>query len=279
MRKGWIKPVSFLFILLLLPACGRTDSRNAEDWFALAWSGLAGCDSLTFRGSATIYRGDRSQMEETVKYTGQLSEHRQLTMRSERSSSNVRAGKGGFQAAATGKRTTYQAELLWHGGAWDFDGDHYDALKLGMARLNPLDQLEDIRKVSKSMNSEKGAARGTSVLRIELDPPEAKQRLAHKLTEEMNAVKKGWEERVARMPADRRQQVEHELEAKWKAGSDQLAAMLEQADIKVVYHLSINRNTGLPIRLTSETSLNYIVPNGSREREVLYTDSRFENFR
>ncbi|WP_435925015.1 hypothetical protein [Paenibacillus sp. DYY-L-2] len=278
MQKGWIRPICFLFILLLLPACGRTDSRNAEDWFALTWSGLAGCDSLSFRGNAAIYRG-QSQLEETVNYSGQLSDHHQLTMRAVRSSTDSGVGNGGVQAAAEGKRKAYQTELKWNGSAWGLKTDHYDALELGMARINPLDQLEEIRSTSKSITSEKAAARGTRVLRIELDPKEAKDRLSSKLTEEMNAVKRGWKGRLSSVPADRRQNVERELEAKWKLGMEQLAAMLEQADAKAVYHLSINRNTGLPTRLTSETSLNYVGPNGSRENEVLYTDNRFENFR
>ena len=71
-----------------------------------------------------------------------------------------------------------EAKLRWQGGAWMIASSNANAFTRGIARLNPLDQLEDIRRASKkNLSLEKGAARGTEVLRIELDPQEAKQQL------------------------------------------------------------------------------------------------------
>lgn len=265
---------------MMLSGCGLKDAKSPEEWFKFSWAGLAGCDSLTFRGSAAIYRGENFKMEDAVNFTGKLKDHHQLAIQTTLPSSNGNNGdSGGVQAAGTRLGSAYKAELQWDEGSWTLKSDKKDVINLGIARLNPLDQLEEIRAQKKTITAESGAARGTKVLRIELDPQESGQRLQAKLAGEMDAVKAGWEEQLLKVKADRRTKVKLELERAWSEGRDQLMSMLDQAESRVVYHLTIDRNSGLPIRLSSETELTYINISGSRAQEVLRTDSRFEQFR
>lgn len=280
MQRTYFKTGLVWCVILMLSACGLKDAKTPEEWFKFSWAGLAGCDSLTFRGSAAIFRGENSKMEDAVNFTGKLKDHHQLAIQTTLpSSTGNNGGTDGVQAAGTHLNTVYKAELQWNEGSWNLKSNKTDVNNLGIARLNPLDQLEEIRSQKKTINVESGAARGTKVLRIELDPKESAQRLQAKLADEMEAVKAGWEEQLLKVKAERRPKVKLELEQVWSEGRDQLMTMLNQADARVVYHLTINRNSGLPIRLSSETELSYINASGSHETEVLRTDSRFEQFR
>ncbi|RCX23037.1 hypothetical protein DFP94_101629 [Fontibacillus phaseoli] len=271
-KAGWIG-----CIILLLSACGLSDTKTAEDWFHYTWSGMAGCDSLTFRGSAAVFRGKNSKMEDSVNFTGQLKDHHQLSIRTVLPNSGAIDKNVGVRATGINP-AAFKADLQWKGGGWSLKSNENDVLLRGIARLNPLDQLEEIRAMKKSITTEKGAGRGTRVLRIELDPEEAKHRLGVKLEGEMEVIRADWKEQLAQVALDRRPKVESELRKEWSEGKDQMVSMLNQADAKVVYHLTIKRKSGLPVRLSSETELNYMNALGDQEREVLITDSRFEQF-
>ncbi len=282
MQMAYFKAGLVWCVMLMLSACGLNDTKTPEEWFNFTWSGLAGCDSLTFRGNAAIFRGGKSDMEDAVNFTGKLKDHHQLAIQTTlpTSPTNIKNGKADeLQAAGTHPASGYRAELQWEEGSWNLKSSEKNAINLGIARLNPLDQLEEIRALKKTITVESGAARGTRVLRIELDPKEAGPRLKSKLAGEMDSLKAGWQDELALIKADRRPKIERELEREWADGRDQLMSLLDQADTKVVYHLTINRNSGLPIRLSSETGLTYMNALGVREQEVLLTDSRFEQFR
>ncbi|WP_410768151.1 hypothetical protein [Fontibacillus sp. BL9] len=277
MYKAYIKAGWIGCVILLLSACGLSETKTAEDWFHYTWSGLAGCDSLTFRGSAAVFRGQNSKMEDSVNFTGQLKDHHQLAIRTVLPKSGSTEKNTGVQAKGI-HPAAFKADLQWKGGSWSLESNENDVLLRGIARLNPLDQLEEIRAMKKSITTEKGAGRGTRVLRIELDPEEARQRLGVKLEGEMEAIKDGWKEQLAQVSRERRAKVESELRKEWSEGREQMVSMLNRAEAKVVYHLTIKRNSGLPVRLSSETELNYTNALGIQEREVLITDSRFDQF-
>ncbi|MEF2964575.1 hypothetical protein V3851_01925 [Paenibacillus sp. M1] len=274
MQKSNFKAGVALCLILILSACGFGDARTPEQWFNVTWSGLAGSDHLAFRGQAAIMRGENSKVEESVNFTGELQDHHQLALQTVLPSGESGENTGAV-AAVSGPKTAYTAELQWQGGTWNLKSNENDAFTRGIARLNPLDQLEDMRTVKKTIRAEAGAPRGLKILRIELDPEEAKRRLKERLTEDMEAVKAGWQEKLVQVASDRRTKVESELESEWETGRNQLEAMLEQAKVKAVYHLTINRKTGLPVRLSSQTDLDYISGRGIREHEVMVTDSRF----
>lgn len=272
--------VNGLLLTLMLASCGMNEAKTPEQWFDFTWSGLAGCDTLSFRGLAALQRGNEHGLEESLNYTGRLQNHRELSIRAE--PANNSNGNLGSRLQTTGlaKPSGWEAKLRLENGNWLVQSDNHDALLQGVVRLNPLDQLEEIRMAAKkTITSESGAARGTKVLRIEMDPAEASIRLKDRLLSEMELTREGGMERLVSVPAPLQDSLRGELSKIWTAGNDQLSAMLEQLNATVVYHLTIDRKSGLPARLTSETTLTYLSTKGEPQREVLRTENRFENYK
>ncbi|WP_188539404.1 hypothetical protein [Paenibacillus segetis] len=268
-----------IFILCCLGsmvACSIGEAKTPEEWFEFTWSGLAGRDALSFQGNASLVRQDKPLMEENISYYGQLKNHHELEM----VTILPRLNEVGTWKTAGNKQTNdeIQSKLLWKGGAWTISANQGEVLSKGMTRLNPLDQLETIRKMNKKITTESGAARGTKVLRIELDPSEAKEMIKEKLTAEMQVLRNDYENKIAKMEPELRNKVEPEINNLWTSGNEQLAKILKQTDAKVIYHLTIGRRNGLPQRLTSESELIYLSPAGLQQREVLLTDNRFSSY-
>lgn len=270
---------SGLLLALALASCGMNEAKTPEQWFEFTWSGLAGCDALTFRGLAALQLRNEHGLEESFSYTGRLQEHRELSIRAEPARGSSGTPGGRLQTTGLSQPSGWEAKLRLENGNWLVQSDDPSALLQGVVRLNPLDQLEEIRMAAKkTITSESGAARGTKVLRIEMDPAEASIRLKDRLLAEMELAREGWNEQLESVPADRREKLRGELSKIWTAGNDQLSAMLEQMNASVVYHLTINRKSGLPARLTSETTMDYLSAKGVPQREVLRTDNRFEGY-
>ncbi|MBW4840015.1 MAG: hypothetical protein KZY74_11495 [Paenibacillaceae bacterium] len=269
-----------LFFTLTLASCGMSEAKTPEQWFEFTWSGLAGCDTLTFRGLAALQRANGHGLEESLSYTGRLQDHRELSIRAEPANKSTGNLGGRLQAAGLAQPNGWEAKLHLENGNWLVQSDNHDALLQGVVRLNPLDQLEEIRMAAKkTITTESGAARGTKVLRIEMDPAEASMRLKDRLLSEMELTRKGGMERLVSVPTPMQESLRSELSKIWTTGNDQLSAMLEQLNATVVYHLTIDRKSGLPARLTSETTLKYLSTKGVPQREVLRTDNRFENYK
>lgn len=259
-------------------ACSIREAKTPEEWFDFTWSGLAGQDALSFRGIASLVHGDKSTMEENISYYGQLKNHHELEMVTILPQGNE-VGAGTWKTTGTKKTNEFQSKLLWKGGAWTTTSNQSDVLGQGMTRLNPLDQIDTIRKMNKKITMESGAARGTKVLRIELDSSEAKEMIKNKLTTEMQVLKNDYENKFTTMNPELRSKVEPQINKLWTSGNEQLVKMLSQTDAKVIYHLTIGRRNGLPQRLTSESELIYLGPTGLEQREVLLTDNRFISFK
>lgn len=272
---GYRKLIWIFLLAAVLPACG--EPKTGDQWFGFTWSGLAGCDALTFRGLASLQRGEHSTPEESISYTGRLNNHRELSMSAD---SLARGGKDRFRAAGLTAASGYEAKLRLENGTWLLQANESSALLHGMSRLNPLDQLEDIHHaVKKKITLESGAARGTKVLRIEMDPGEAGIRLKDELLAEMSLLGADLDSKLAAVSPGRRSHVRTRLTSILSAGREQLLGMLEDMEANVVYHLTINRKTGLPSRLTSETKLKYLTPQGLPQQEVLRTDNRFDHYK
>lgn len=258
-----------IFITALLGGCAAGNPKSAEDWFNVSWSGMAGKDELTIQGEAVLLRGKQLVVENNISYSGKLSNHTELAL------------KADLLTAVSTKSSSPKKEikLQWGDGRWNLDmNSASNAEVISLTRMNPLEQLKDIRYATKTMSLDNASARGTKVIRIEIDPNDAKEQLHQKLEREMNEVKSKWTNEIARLNEDSRQQVEQKVEEIWKAGSDQLNHMLDSADTKVMYHLTIDQNTSLPVRLTSEVELNYANMKGINEYEVMVSDNRFSNY-
>lgn len=269
--------VLLLLVAVVLSSCRLNEAKTPEQWFDFTWAGLAGSDALTFHGHAALQRGGENVPEETISYTGQLKEHhRELKMKTRLP---ARGASTRLKTMGTAGGSGIEAKLRRENGNWLLQSQENDAFLQGMARLNPLDQLEEIRSTSKKITAESGAARGTKVLRIELDPGEAKTSLKDELLSEMNLLSKGWDSKLGNVPTDRKGRLENELSSIWTAGNERLLKMLEHMEANAVYHLTIDRKSGLPARLTSETTMEYLTPAGTRQREILRTDNRFEGYK
>lgn len=276
MHKRYFKAAGMLCIILLLPACGISDNKTPEDWFDYTWSGVGKSNSLSFRGNAAVMRGEKMKMEESINFTGQLKDHQQLVIRTVLPST---IAKNAPRATTAQPEAIYETDLSWKGGNWSLESDEADAFMMGIARLNPLGQMEEIHDANKKITADRGAPRGTKVLRIELDPTWAKQRIKTRLIGEMEGVRRGWQAQITDFSKEQRSKLQSELENEWALGKDRLVMMLNNSEVNVFYHLTIDRNTGRPTRLTSETELVYTNMAGEREQEILLTDSRFDKDR
>lgn len=265
-----------LLAVTTMSACRLQEAKTGEEWFNQTWSGLAGIDTLTFQGKAALWRGEPRVLEQNLNYNGKLDDHHRLTIQMVIAQGDP--SKRSLLASGTRPGKVYKTKLQALGRRWHIVSDEEDLGK-GLARLNPLDQLEHIRKAGKSIKLESGAARGTRVLRIELDPKDALALIGGELEEEMNQVKQKWEGKLAKLPGTQRTKLASQAEHLWSSGNEQLGQMLDQAEAEVVYHLTINPKTGLPIRLTSESRLAYLSPQGAFQQEMLRTDNRFSDYK
>ncbi|WP_018751602.1 hypothetical protein [Paenibacillus sanguinis] len=277
-NAGRVATVGLLFLCLLI-ACSPV-AKTPEQWFDFTWSGLAGCDELTFRGLAVLQRGNRTGPGESLRYIGELRAHRELHMSAEPASQDSQIPGNSLRAAGMSGASGWEAKLYWSDGTWQASVPQEDVLRQGVARLNPLDQLEEIRQTSrKHITTESAAARGTMVLRIEMDPDEAALRLKERLMSEMNRLGEDWQERLADVPSNQREALRNKLSLVWTGGNEQLQRMLRNMKAQKVYHLTIDRKSGLPARLTSEIAVTYLSVDGTERQEVLRTDNRFGGYR
>ncbi|GIP57962.1 hypothetical protein MKX50_16110 [Paenibacillus sp. FSL W8-0186] len=266
-----------LMAAVLMSSCRLQEARTGEQWFNHAWSGLAGVDALTFQGKAALWRGEQGVLEQNLSYSGRLDDHHRLTMRTVIAEGGA-GSKGSLLASGTHLGGKYETKLVAQGRRWHIVSDE-ESLGKGLARLNPLEQLEHIRNARKSIKLESGAARGTKVLRIELDAADAQALIGSELEEEMKQVRQKWESKLAKLQNAERAKLASQSEQIWSAGNKQLAEMLNQAEIQAVYHLTVNSKTGLPMRLTSESRIAYLSPQGVPQQEMLRTDNRFADYK
>lgn len=280
MKSIVCKVLGICCIMINLSACALQDNKSPEEWFDLAWSGLAGYDALHFQGNAALLRGERMLLEEELAFSGELKDHRDLVMRTVLPEGNQQVISGGDRVrpmSTTGEKRR-NIHLNWKDGQWNMLSQSTDALVQGMTRFNPLEQLEEIRKADKVITEESGAARGTKVLRIEMSQDAAKELLERELGDEMKAVRSNLQAQWEQLQPERREKAKKEMKELWSSGQENLERMLQTADANMIYHLTIDRKSGLPLRLTSESRLTYNNPFGIPEQEVLYTDNKFTNY-
>ncbi|WP_143813041.1 hypothetical protein [Paenibacillus sp. XY044] len=263
--------------LLLLSLCGGLtgcgmfqDSKSPEEWFSQTITGLAGKDSFSFIGQAAVRAQDQGQAQ-NFAYTGRLTGHDQLTMESVIPTQEAVNAKGLQARGITGK-TVKVTNFRRQDGGWvrlSSEADPEDTSP-SLTRFNPLQQLDGIHDLPKNIKVESSGARGTKVLRIELESSSAKSFLAKQLESEMEGLRK--------QPGYTRAQSreKQKLQSLWSQGDKQLRQMLNDAQVSTVYHLTINRKSGFPVRLTSESAIDYINLNGAKTRESMVNDVSFQ---
>lgn len=273
-----MKPVQCLLKLLpllaaLLLAQGCQNGKTPQSWFDLTWAGLAGVDEFKISGAAEIIQPDSLQRTQTIKYTANLKNHTELSI-----AAGPAEGQqiSGLSISSEGRPTANVKMQLQNGSRWTIleQNEPINAWASAAAgRLNPLAVIEELRYMKKSVREEKGAARGTRVLRIEPDAEQELVRLKNEMQLEMNRLDADWKQRAKGSPAlaDGTRLIE--------ANRQELAAMLSEAKVGTVYHLTVSKKNNLPLRLMSETKISYQDAKGLWHKESLWNDAKFSEYR
>ncbi|WP_138493133.1 hypothetical protein [Paenibacillus pinistramenti] len=262
-------------VMGLLTGCGQ--QRTAQQWFDLTWAGLAGVDAFHISGQAEVNPEANSKNARTFTYGADLEQHTRLSVQA------VPVRGGIYSSGAGLKKQNGPAALeLRDGTSWVIrqEGGRLDAWTAAAAgRVNPLTAIEGLRQMRKNLRLETGGARGTQVLRIEPDSEQELLRLKDHLISEMNSIQTTWNGKTAGSPHRQNAEAVQEGNQLIEASRQQLMQILAGAKVQTIYHLTINKRTNLPVRLTSETRMIYTDPKGSRHSETLWNDARFTDYR
>lgn len=132
--------------------------------------------------------------------------------------------------------------------------------------------------MNKTIQSEYGAGRRTRTLRIELAPEDAKTWAVAQLNDEMNAIRAEYMHKASTVKGARKEKLEKDLDQVWKQGEITMQQMMKQANVQTVYHLTVDRKSSLPLRLSSESQVSYTDNNRKNNKEALVTDVNFKSY-
>ncbi|HEY2493976.1 MAG TPA: hypothetical protein VGI33_13855 [Paenibacillus sp.] len=254
----------------LLTSCNLlSNGRSPDELFQLTLSGLTGSDTFTFKGETALRRNEQDKFQQHFAYEGKVKNHDELVIQSIIPIQSSRAATDQQKSAQSQNQMT---SLRLTDGQWIQTSNTDISMNQVLVRLNPLGQLEGINKLKKGIREEGTAARGTKILRIELDPKDARTWLDNQLSDEMNHLRNG---AISAQVSDSK--LQKELDQIWSAGKEQMKTMLEQADVGTVYHLTIDRSRNLPLRLTSESKIAYKDLEGNEQHETMVSDVTFQH--
>jgi len=254
--------------------------RTPEEIFSLALSGIAGKETLTFEGQAGLRRENSGMFENQFKFEGKLEDHDRLTLQT-RLPGAVTAADSGVSLNAVknnGQPSGFSASFQRKKGQWNALTAQHEPLRGSLSRFNPIAQLEKIDSMKKTIQSEYGSGRQTRILRIELAPEDAKTWATDQLTDEMNSIRAEYMHKASQVKGASKQKLEQELQKVWQQGEDTMQKLIQKAEVHTVYHLTVDRKTSLPMRLSSESQVKY-TDNSSRSNvEALVTDVNFKSY-
>ncbi|MBY0204479.1 MULTISPECIES: hypothetical protein [Paenibacillus] len=268
-------------VLAIVPGCGMLQhDRTPEEIFSLALSGIAGKETLTFEGQAGLRRENSGMFENQFKFEGKLEDHDRLTLQT-RLPGAVTAADSGVSLNAVknnGQPSGFSASFQRKKGQWNALTAQHEPLRGSLSRFNPIAQLEKIDRMKKTIQSEYGSGRQTRILRIELAPEDAKTWATDQLTDEMNSIRAEYMHKASQVKGASKQKLEQELQKVWQQGEDTMQKLIQKAEVHTVYHLTVDRKTSLPMRLSSESQVKY-TDNSSRSNvEALVTDVNFKSY-
>lgn len=276
--------ILWLFVSIVIigvPGCGFIQrDRTPEEVFSLALSGIAGKEKLSFEGEAGLRRENSGLFENQFKFEGKLENHDRLTLQT-RLPGEVTAVGTGIQTTAVknnGQPSGFSASFERKQGQWMALSAQHEPLRGSLSRFNPIAQMEKIDKMNKTIQSEYGDGRRTRTLRIELAPEDAKSWAVAQLNDEMNAIRAEYMHKAATVKGARKEKLEKDLEKVWKQGETTMQQMMKQASVQTVYHLTVDRKSSLPLRLSSESQMSYTDNNRKSNKEALVTDVNFKSY-
>jgi hypothetical protein len=267
--------------MAIVPGCGMLQhDRTPEEIFSLALSGIAGKETLTFEGQAGLRRENSGMFENQFKFEGKLEDHDRLTLQT-RLPGAVTAADSGVSLNAVksnGQPSGFSASFQRKKGQWNALTAQHEPLRGSLSRFNPIAQLEKIDGMKKTIQSEYGSGRQTRILRIELAPEDAKTWATEQLTDEMASIRAEYMHKASQVKGASKQKLEQELQKVWQQGEDTMQKLIQKAEVHTVYHLTVDRKTSLPMRLSSESQVKY-TDNSSRSNiEALVTDVNFKSY-
>lgn len=154
----------------------------------------------------------------------------------------------------------------------------HEPLRGSLSRFNPIAQMETIDRLNKTIKSEYGSGRRTKILRIELAPKDAKTWALAQLNDEMNAIRAEYMHKATAVKGGNQKKLEEDLGNVWERGETSMQEMMKQAEVQTVYHLTVDRKTSLPLRLSSESQVSYKDMKSKMNKEALVTDVNFRAY-
>lgn len=272
-------------VIISAPGCGLIQrERTPEEVFSMALSGIAGKEKLDFVGEAGLRRESSGLFENQFKFEGKLENHDQLTLQTRLPGAVTAAGSikaDGMDAASanlTAQPSGFSASFQRKKGQWEALTAEQEPLRGSLSRYNPIAQLENIDRMNKTIKSEYGSGRRTRILRIELAPEDAKTWAATQLNDEMNAIRAEYMHRASNIKGTSKAKLEKELNQVWQQGEASMEQMMKQAKVQTVYHLTVDRKTSLPLRLSSESQVTYQDASNKSNKEALVMDVNFKTY-
>ncbi|MGQ8874022.1 hypothetical protein [Paenibacillus sp. TSA_86.1] len=268
-------------MLAMVPGCGMLQhDRTPEEIFSLALSGIAGKETLTFEGQAGLRRENSGMFENQFKFEGKLEDHDRLTLQTRLPGAVTAAGSGMNLNAVknNGQPSGFSASFERKKGQWTALTAQHEPLRGSLSRYNPIAQLEKIDSMKKTIQSEYGSGRQTQILRIELVPEDAKAWAASQLTDEMHSIRAEYMHKANQVKGVDKKELEQELRKVWQQGEDTMQQLIQKAEVNTVYHLTVDRKTSLPMRLSSESQVKYMDSNSRSNVEALVTDVNFKSY-
>jgi hypothetical protein len=235
--------------------------KPAKEDLSLALAGMAGSDGVVFEGSNRLTRGGTTVPESLLFYGGTVEDHKKVklyTLLPDKSMSQKTAASGVKDLKnSTYALKPYYSQLEKKEGKWELLNTE-NASEEGnpLPALNPLKQLEELESMEKNVTEEAGAGRGTSVLRIELTPSEARNQLSAELQKEMENLRPKVPD-SAENYSEAEQAVTKALEKLWQKKNNELQQKLKQANVETIYHLTVDKKHNLPRRLTLNRKVSY----------------------
>ncbi|GAB6929715.1 hypothetical protein JCM10914A_36980 [Paenibacillus sp. JCM 10914] len=247
------------------------DGLSGEEAFNRALAGLSGVDNFTFQGEAAIRNDPNGPYLQSLAYKGSLMHHTDLTLTSRSKPSMLNQGSKNEPNQENADVTS--VSLKREEGRWSILADR-DADGMWMRKLNPLELLEYIGESEKTVTRELGAARGTTMLRIELSQEAAAKMTYAGLDEQMKLLAARIDRKGDPLYSDD-PLVRERLKSIWSRDEKEMRQMLDDIEAATICHLTIDKHTQLPSRLTMERKLAYVDESGKSRTETLVSDVTF----
>ncbi|MFF2907386.1 hypothetical protein [Paenibacillus sp. NPDC057934] len=280
--------IAVMLVGILGSGCTEVNNKPAPKDLSLALAGMAGSDGVSFEGSAALLREGEATPALSQYYGGKMENHNQLslyTLLPDKGTSKTAATEGIRKLEKNGVTThihsgekAYSSKLEKREGQWQelskASGNHQDN---PLPRLNPLLQLEQLKEVDKTVTEETGAARGTRVLRIQLTPEAARALLSRELEQEMNSLRPV----NSGVKAKNRNQAKADkaIEALWQKKNNEMERQLAKANVKAVYHLTVDKKQNLPRKLDWTRTVSYANGKKPGDQESLVVQVNFYGYR